>query len=115
MEIGKALSIVHRLAYCHLNPSAEIENNEAEQAEALDTIEDLIVNNFEEGNDLPKWEKIPDNMVSSIWKCGCTGKDDSVRLPPNFYGENGTPVCGECGDDMEYSHTEIMSAKPFTP
>ena len=108
METGKALAIVHRLAYCQLHPSINVVMDEKEQAEAMNTIEDLIVNHFEEENDLSKWKRIPDNMVVSIWKCRNHDKD-VVRLPPTYYEENGTPICGKCGDDMEYSHTEMLS------
>jgi len=57
-----------------------------------------------------KWKKIPDNAVRHIWKkcdfddCG-EGPEIAV-VSPSWYEENGTPMCG-CGEDMEYSHTEI--------
>jgi hypothetical protein len=55
MDTGKALEIVHgmatRLYKCHgeLDPAA----TPYEAQEALDTVEDFIVNNFESDDDAP--------------------------------------------------------------
>ena len=49
METGKALEIVHAMAKRLYKEHSEITqpaNNPAEAEEALDTVEDLIVNNF---------------------------------------------------------------------
>lgn len=57
-----------------------------------------------------KWKTVSDMDVRHVWKgaCGChPGKKDVVRLSPAWYEENGTPICSECGDDMEYVKTEI--------
>lgn len=56
------------------------------------------------------WQKIADNDVRHIWKhirdndCISIG---IVSVHPDWYEENGTPVCVICGQDLEYSHTEI--------
>jgi hypothetical protein len=56
-----------------------------------------------------RWRKIADNKVLLVWRhedCGNT-----VKLPPTFFENNGTPICdneGCCGDDMQYIRTEIL-------
>lgn len=52
-----------------------------------------------------QWSRINDNKVRHIWKCedGC----DEVWVSPDWYSNNGTPVCGECDCDMVYVRTEI--------
>lgn len=50
---------------------------------------------------------IEDVKVYNVWtpKCDCDSMVVSVN--PDFYEENGTPICSECGEDLTYSHTEI--------
>ena len=50
---------------------------------------------------------IKDSDVYCVWlpKCGCNV--DEAVVNPDFYEENGTPICSECGEDMEYARTEI--------
>jgi hypothetical protein len=60
----------------------------------------------------PKYDIVPDNQVYSVWQCGwedCDfiGGDRCVEISPDFYEQNGTPVCG-CGADMEYMHTYVV-------
>ena len=52
------------------------------------------------------WNKIPDNRVRHIWFC--VYEPNSIAVDPDWYEENGTPICG-CGEDMVYSHTEILN------
>ena len=48
---------------------------------------------------------IKDDCIFHVWKCNeCVTK---VEVTPDFYEENGTPVCEKCGDDMAYCRTEI--------
>ncbi len=66
------------------------------------------------------WEKISDINVRHIWvkaetdDCPC--KENEISIQPDWYENNGTPSC-ECGQDMQYSHTEIniesLSASPI--
>ena len=50
------------------------------------------------------WKKIEDRHIRHTWRCPeCKFE---VMLPPTFYTDNGTPIC-DCGEDMEYSHSEI--------
>ena len=56
-----------------------------------------------------KWKKIDDNKVQHIWKCEeehCSMNGIKVIVSPDWYQENGTPLC-ECGEDCIYQHTEI--------
>jgi hypothetical protein len=50
-------------------------------------------------------KKIADDKVINVWKCNC---GERARINPDFYQDNGTPMCTSCDDDMEYSHTEIV-------
>ena len=58
-----------------------------------------------------KWQKIDDDSIVNVWKktddddCGQGPK--TVKVPPYWYEQNGTPTCF-CGQDMVYSHTEIL-------
>ena len=52
-----------------------------------------------------KREQFKDSDVINIWTCcDC---NETVEITPDFYQENGTPICIECDTDMNYSHTEI--------
>jgi hypothetical protein len=108
METGNALVMVLELAKIQLN--VETVHHPDGAQDAINTVEDLIVNNFGEDGP-PTWEQIPDDKVVVIWKknCDCAGPD-SVSLPPGWPADNGTPLCGCCGDEMAYSHTEILLA-----
>jgi|LakMenE18May11ns_1017448.scaffolds.fasta_scaffold9682120_2 formylmethanofuran dehydrogenase subunit E len=51
------------------------------------------------------WDIIDNRKVREVWECpDC---EDEVNINPNWYQDNGTPVCEECGCDMKYMHTEI--------
>jgi hypothetical protein len=58
------------------------------------------------------WKKIDDSKVRHRWAHPETGEpecsgDKEAFVSPDFYADAGTPVCGECGADMEYAGTEI--------
>jgi len=55
MDTGRALEIVHGMAKRLLGRHGEIDpaDNPAEAEEALGTVEDFIVNNFEADDDTP--------------------------------------------------------------
>jgi len=60
---------------------------------------------------MAKWKKIDDNKVQHIWKCeedDCRMKGVTIIVSPDWYQENGTPLC-ECGEDCIYQHTEIKA------
>ena len=54
-----------------------------------------------------KMKTIKDSDVLMIWTDEETGVEIAVN--PDWYQENGTPVCPESGDDMLYVRTEIKS------
>lgn len=57
---------------------------------------------------MQKWDVIPDDKVRHVWYCEeC---EDEVNIEPDWYQNNGTPMCADCDDDMIYSHTEINNA-----
>lgn len=52
-----------------------------------------------------KWKKISDEKVRTIWECpDCK---DKAYVEPDWFQDNGTPMCGECDNDMDYLFTEI--------
>ena len=55
------------------------------------------------------WKAIADNKIRCYWKCPnseCKINNEAI-VTPDWYQNNETPVCGDCGEDMEYSYTEI--------
>jgi len=48
---------------------------------------------------------IEDSKVFNIWFCPECKETETIT--PDWYQDNGTPVCGHCDIDMKYSHTEI--------
>ena len=55
------------------------------------------------------WKKIEDENVQHYWKCPnaeCNLHNESI-VTPDWYEDNGTPVCGDCGEDMKYVKTKI--------
>lgn len=53
------------------------------------------------------WEVIDDSKIRHVWLCPeCT---DEVNIEPDWYQNNGTPMCADCDEDMHYLKTEIQS------
>jgi hypothetical protein len=52
------------------------------------------------------WVTVLDQHVRHVWK-DPSGNEHFVG--PDFYGQNGTPVDDETGDDMEYVRTELLA------
>jgi hypothetical protein len=51
------------------------------------------------------WSPVPDDAVRQVWRCPeCKAKE---RVTPDFYQDNGTPMCTECDENMVYFRTEI--------
>jgi hypothetical protein len=48
---------------------------------------------------------IDDKYINMIWQCDNCGEKASIH--PDFYQENGTPICDRCDNDMDYIKTEI--------
>lgn len=60
---------------------------------------------------MAKWKTVEDKNVQHIWKCtdGDEGCDFQAEVTPDWYQNNGTPVCNECDRDMEYVRTEVRN------
>ena len=59
----------------------------------------------------PKWQKIPDNQVRQLWRCGtkhCGKHGEQITVDPSFYANSGLPICSECGNDLSYHGTEVL-------
>ena len=53
------------------------------------------------------WTKIDDHDVCHTWRCpDC---DAEAEVGPVWYQDNGTPMCVECDQDMDYQFTEIKN------
>lgn len=53
-----------------------------------------------------KWETIEDSKVKNVWQCpDC---NTFAEITPDWYQNNGTPMCFQCDIDMEYVHTLIQ-------
>ena len=48
---------------------------------------------------------IADHNVNMFWQCCICNA--SADVGPDWYQDNGTPVCMECDQDMDYVKTEI--------
>ena len=48
---------------------------------------------------------VKDENVMSYWQCEDCGGD--VGITPDWYEQNGTPVCCECDRDMSYCWTKV--------
>ncbi len=58
------------------------------------------------------WKKVEDENVRHLWRCNdpCEeGCDEEVEVTPDWYENNGTPVCSNCDCDMNYLRTEVKS------
>lgn len=53
------------------------------------------------------WKKLNDKNIRHVWKCSECG--NTATVGPEFYQDNGTPVCTDCSDDMEYCYTEVIT------
>ncbi len=53
------------------------------------------------------WTKLADDRVSHHWQCPDCNADADIA--PGWYQDNGTPMCAECEQNMDYQHTEIKN------
>jgi len=52
------------------------------------------------------WRPINEKLLLHRWRCFCAGPEIiRAEVPPYWYAEHGTPVCPDCGEDMEYEET----------
>lgn len=54
-----------------------------------------------------KWKNIRDEWVIHVWECLKCGEKAEVN--PTFYADAGTPMCGDCDEDMVYVKTQILA------
>lgn len=57
------------------------------------------------------WKRISDSKVRHKWVCENEECNEGkpVFVSPDWYADNGTPVCRFCDDDMSYVETEILT------
>jgi hypothetical protein len=60
------------------------------------------------------WVQYDDSDIHCIWKTGTTClengcTDTELWVLPSFYSESGTPICEDCGADLEYVRTEVRT------
>jgi hypothetical protein len=62
---------------------------------------------------MAKWQDVEDKNIRHIWVCdnekGCPTLNVEAIVGPEWYQNNGTPVCSECDTDMTYQNTEVKS------
>ena len=52
------------------------------------------------------WRPIKEKLLLHRWQCFCESPETiTAEAPPYWYAEHGTPVCADCGEDMEYIET----------
>lgn len=52
-----------------------------------------------------QWIKVSDTQIRHVW---VGDSDENVYVSPDWYEENGTPIDPDTGDNMSYSHTEVL-------
>jgi hypothetical protein len=60
---------------------------------------------------MAKWKKVLDKVIRHFWICkdeDCPDGNSTAVVGPDWYEQNGTPVCTACDRDMEYDYTEIQ-------
>jgi len=57
------------------------------------------------------WKKIATKRVKDVWVCPTC--KDQVTVHPDFYTDNGTPMCADCDEDMTFLHTKIYMPDVF--
>jgi len=51
------------------------------------------------------WKKIKDKNIQHYWECKDCHK--KAVISPDWYENNGTPVCDSCDRDMKYAYTRV--------
>jgi len=55
------------------------------------------------------WVKVNPEDVVSVWRCQCF-PENHVTVDVAFFPDCGTPVCEECGDDMDMIAVEANTS-----
>lgn len=54
---------------------------------------------------MKNWKQIADEKIRTVWVCpDCKNK---ARVSPDYFQDNGTPMCCDCDTNMEYLYTKI--------
>lgn len=56
---------------------------------------------------MQNWKVIDDSNIRHVWCCEC---GHEANIEPDWYQNNGTPVCIDCDEDMQYLGTEMNHA-----
>jgi hypothetical protein len=57
-----------------------------------------------------KWKHVRDSDIKHLWGCNDSrdeGCEAEAEVSPDWYEQNGTPVCPECDRDMGYIKTVV--------
>lgn len=57
------------------------------------------------------YKTVKDADVQCVWNCQDVKCDEVAIVSPDWYQDNGTPVCPECDTDMEYIRTKVKASK----
>ena len=59
----------------------------------------------------PQWKEVDDMYIRHTWECSNEDCEDKgfAQVSPDWYQNNGTPVCSGCDTDMDYKLTEVES------
>lgn len=60
----------------------------------------------------PKWLTMKDDRIRHVWTCKEGGCKEKAIVSPDWYQDNGTPVCPKCDRDMAYIRTEVRYDLP---
>jgi len=52
-----------------------------------------------------EWKTVRDSQVMVAWSCPDCG--DIVKVTPDYFEGNGTPVCTVCDTDMDYKSVSV--------
>jgi hypothetical protein len=54
-----------------------------------------------------RWRTVADKYVRHVWRCEEDCCEETAIVTPDWYQQNGTPMCALCDVDMVYVRTEV--------
>jgi len=60
---------------------------------------------------MAEWRTVSEDDVRTVWTCpheDCKAHGEEIMVTPGFFSDAGTPICGECGDDLIYLRVEVL-------
>ena len=54
------------------------------------------------------WKRVKDEDVKHVWGCCSNCGTKGCVVGPDFYQENGEPICSKCGEVLPYMCTEVL-------